>query len=112
MTEQFLKDTNQQNQVKGVWAFLGKISKEPPASGAKLDSIFSIVKVAVDKIKARGGDVIFVRTPSSGPFLMGENMGYPRTKYFDKLVNLQNVKAFILWIILPLIIFNVQNFRI
>jgi hypothetical protein len=44
------------------------------------------VKVAVDKIKARGGDIIFVRTPSSGPFLMGENMGFPREKYWERIL--------------------------
>ena len=93
MTENFIRDTNQQNQVKGVWAFLQKMSKEPPASGAKLDTIFNAVKLAVDKIKARGGDVLFVRTPSSGPFLMGENMGYPRAAYFDKLLAITNCKG-------------------
>lgn len=86
MTADFVADTNQQNIVRGVWKFLGEISKEPPASGGKLDSIFNNVKADVDKIKARGGQVIFVRTPSSGPFLMGEKMGYPREKYWDQLL--------------------------
>ncbi len=86
MTERFLADTNQQNQVKGVWAFFRKMSTEPPASGGKLDSIFATVKSCVDKIKARGGDVLFLRTPSSGPFLTGEKMGFPREKYWDRLL--------------------------
>lgn len=90
MTDRFLIDTNQQNQVKGVWDFLRKASKDPPASGGKLDSIFATVKTSVDKIKARGGQVIFVRTPSSGPFLMGEKMGYPREKYWNKLLEITN----------------------
>ena len=78
MTEKFLVDTNLQNQVKSIWNFYRNINKEMPASGNKLDSIIASVKTDVDKIKARGGQVIFVRTPSSGPFLMGEKMGYPR----------------------------------
>lgn len=86
MSDQFVADTNRQNQVKGVWAFLRKISLEPPASGSKLDSILNVVKTDVDKIKARGGQVLFIRTPSSGPFLMGEKMGYPRDKYWDRLL--------------------------
>ncbi len=86
MTERFMADTNQQNQVRAIWDFFRKMSKEPPASGGKLDSIFASVKNAVDKIKARGGQVLFVRTPSSGPFLMGEKMGYPREKYWDRLL--------------------------
>ena len=86
MTERFLADTNQQNQVKGIWDFFRRMSTEPPASGAKLDSILNVVKICVDKIKGRGGDVLFVRTPSSGPFLMGEKMGYPREKYWDRIL--------------------------
>lgn len=87
MTERFVADTVQQNQVKGIWEFFRKISKEPPASGSKLDSILSVVKTSTDKIKARGGVVLFVRTPSSGPFLMGEKMGFPREKYWDRLLS-------------------------
>jgi hypothetical protein len=94
MTDEFLKDSNQQNQVKGVWSFLAKQGKDqPPLSGALLDSMFARVKTAVDKIKARGGDVIFVRTPSTGRYFMGENMGYPRQKYFDKLLEVTNCKG-------------------
>ena len=87
MTDRFVADTNLQNQVKGVWAFIQKISKDPPASGPKLDSILNTVKADVDKIKARGGQVLFIRTPSSGPFLMGEKMGYPRTQYWDRILS-------------------------
>lgn len=88
MTERFAADTNMRNKVKGIWVFFGKMAKDPPASGTKLDSIFNIVKTAVDKIKARGGQVFFVRTPSSGGFLMGEKMGYPREKYWDRLLTI------------------------
>ena len=72
------------------WAFLQKMNKTPPASGAKLDSILNSVKTNVDKIKARGGQVLFIRTPSSGPFLMGEKMGYPREKYWDRILSTTN----------------------
>ena len=86
MTEKFVADTNLQNQVKGIWDFFRKMGKDPPVSGGKLDSIITSVKTSVDKIRARGGQVIFVRTPSSGGFLMGEKMGYPREKYWDRLL--------------------------
>lgn len=86
MTDEFLTDTNLQNQVKGLWTFYAKNTSEPPPSGAKLDSILQKVKYDCDKILARGGKIIFVRTPSSGPFLMGEKMGYPRQKYWDRIL--------------------------
>lgn len=90
MTDRFVHDTAQQNQVRAIWDFVRSISKEPPASGAKLDSLFDIVKKSVDKIRARGGKVIFVRTPSSGPFLMGEKKGYPREHYWNRLLAYTN----------------------
>lgn len=87
MTERFVADTNQQNQVKGIWNFFRSLSKEPPVEGKKLDSILTAIKNATDKIKARGGLVVFVRTPSSGPFLMGEGMGFPREKYWSRILS-------------------------
>ncbi|HMU09275.1 MAG TPA: hypothetical protein PKC54_04670 [Ferruginibacter sp.] len=87
MTAKFVTDTVMQNKVKAIWSTFRKMSKDPPASGSKLDSILNVVKVAVDKIKARGGQVLFVRTPSSGPFLMGENMGFPRDKYWERILS-------------------------
>ncbi len=86
MTDRFVADTNIQNKVKAVWGYLRSISKEPPASGHKLDSFMATIKTDVAKIKARGGQVLFVRTPSSGPFLMGERMGFPRQQYFDRIL--------------------------
>jgi hypothetical protein len=86
MTPKFVSDTNLQNQVKNIWVFFRKMSKEPPASGSKLDSIIRAVKTSIDKIKARGGKVLFVRTPSSGPFLAGEKMGFPRANYWDRVL--------------------------
>ena len=86
MTDEFVADTNLHNQVRGVWKILAGGRQDPPISGSPLDSLLETIKVAVNKIEARGGKVIFVRTPSSGPFLAGENKGYPRDKYWDKLL--------------------------
>lgn len=88
MTNKFVVDTLQQNQVKGIWFFFAQMSKKaPPMKETELTSIFESVKNDVDKIKSRGGEVLFVRTPSSGPYLAGENMGFPRAKYWDRLLN-------------------------
>jgi hypothetical protein len=86
MHERFVKDTNLQNQVRMIWSSLGQAMKSPPAAGAKLDSVLALVKADIDKIKARGGQVLFIRTPSSGPFLAGEQQGFPREKYWEKLL--------------------------
>ena len=86
MTDKFLTDTSQQNQTRKIWAFFGRMNRDKPPRGAKLDSILTVVKASVDKIKARGGQVFFVRTPSSGPLYEGEKRGFPRGIYWDELL--------------------------
>jgi len=88
MTDRLTADTNIQNQVKNIWDGFRKANTDPPASGGKLDSLLNRVKTACDKIKARGGQILFVRTPSSGAFLMGENRGFPREKYWERILSI------------------------
>ena len=87
MTDKFERDTNLQNRVSGIWQFFNSMSEgAPPMSAAELDAIFQSVKTAIDKIKARGGAVLFLRPPCSGPELEGESKAYPREKYWDRLL--------------------------
>lgn len=44
-------------------------------------------KAAVDAIRSRGGNVIFLRAPSEGKFLSFETEHYPREQYYDRIVN-------------------------
>ncbi len=93
MTPRFVADTNLQNQVKDIWSMFGRMNTTPPVSGSDLDSILYSVKSLVDKIKARGGQVLFVRTPSSGPVRMGEMKGFPRAAYWDRLLAVTECKG-------------------
>jgi len=86
MTPKFLSDTSLQNKVKGIWAFFAKVDPEPPIKGKKLDSIIQLIKTDVDKIQSRGGEVLFVRTPSSGKVWENESTFFPRVAYWDKLL--------------------------
>jgi hypothetical protein len=86
MTPKFLADTSLQNKVKNIWAFFEKMDPEPPATGKKLDSVIQLIKTDVDKIQKRGGEVLFVRTPSSGQVWIDEQKFYPRASYWDKLL--------------------------
>ncbi len=89
MTDRFVTDTNLQNQVKAIWAY-GASRPTTPLSIYQQDSIIATVKSDVAKIKARGGQIIFVRTPSSGPFLSKEKTGFPREKYWDIILTVTN----------------------
>ncbi|MBL0356280.1 MAG: hypothetical protein IPP72_05065 [Chitinophagaceae bacterium] len=94
MTDKFLTDTSQQKQVQNIWLFFRSLSKDqPPLQDKFIDSIIGTVKIATDKIIARGGKVLFVRTPSSGPFWQGEQMAFPRARYWDKLLAVTGCKG-------------------
>ncbi|MDB5137829.1 MAG: hypothetical protein JWP37_4432, partial [Mucilaginibacter sp.] len=93
MTDDFVADTNQHNQVKGIWVLL-KGDPTPPMSGKLLDTVMLSVKRDVDKIKARGGDVVFTRTPSNGFFLMAEQHMFPRPAYWERLLKETGCKGF------------------
>ncbi len=85
MPEIFLKDTNDIKGVTGIWAMLGA-DPTPAVDGNELAQILREVKTNIDKIRSRGGKVILTRTPSSGPFAMGEAHKYPTEKYWKQLV--------------------------
>jgi hypothetical protein len=86
MTPAFVADTNLQNRVKAIWAGFASAGGPPPISGKALDSLLNWVKIQTDLIKSRGGEVIFIRTPSSGPAIMGEQQGFPRKDYWDRIL--------------------------
>jgi hypothetical protein len=44
-------------------------------------------KSDIDRIRARGGEVVWVRPPSGGPLLDIERARYPRGRVWDKLVH-------------------------
>ncbi len=90
MMDKFLTDTTLQKQVTGLWLFFDKINTEPPVSGDSLQHVLLSIKNAVDKIKARGGQVLFVRTPSSGYYWPNEQKKFPREKYWEKLLSFTN----------------------
>jgi hypothetical protein len=87
MTPKFLTDTNLQVQVQHIWLFLTNLAKHaPPPKVDPVPGIIQDVVVAVDSIRARGGDVVFIRTPSGGPMWIGEQHAFPRAKCWDPLL--------------------------
>ena len=90
LTPRFVADTALQTRVKNIWKMVGLLSKRRGPGGDTLAGIFQEIKTAVDKIRARGGEVLFVRTPSSGPVWEAEQILYPRSLYWDKLLSYTN----------------------
>lgn len=90
MSDMFLSNPNDLKKQTDIWSKLIMSDPTPSISGQALQVILDEIKIAVNKIQARGGRVIFVRTPSSGPMAEGENQKYPRNKYWDVLLKHTN----------------------
>jgi len=91
----FLKDTAQQHQVQQVWAGLLEAGRNaPPPKENPVPIVLARAKAAVDKIRARGGDVVFVRPPSSGPYLAAEQHVFVRSVFWDGLLKATNCKGY------------------
>jgi hypothetical protein len=88
MSPRFLADTNLQKRVQNIWVMMQTAGMAYTAHHPEdpAPAIMQRTIAAVAKIKARGGDVVFVRTPSSGPMAMGEAKGFPRNKYWEPLL--------------------------
>jgi hypothetical protein len=78
------RDDYLRRQAQTIWAdfFSG-----PPVKADKVERISASTKADIDRIRARGGEVAWVRPPSSGPLLAIEKTRYPRAKVWDKLMN-------------------------
>jgi hypothetical protein len=92
MTKEFEEDTTLQNIQRGMWSgiILANIDKGV-MKDQDLQRFLAHIKKATDKIKARGGSIIFVRPPSSGPLLEAENKHYPREVYWEALLKYTDV---------------------
>jgi hypothetical protein len=87
MADRFLADTSLQHQTQNVWLFCRATrQKAPPPKGDPVPPVIARAKEAVDKIRSRGGDVVFIRPPSSGPMLVGEQRAFPRERFWQPLL--------------------------
>lgn len=84
LTPMFLADTALINWQKRFWK--SRFAAIPAIKGDTLNAFLTQTKKAIDKITARGGIVVFVRPPSSGPIIEGESRTYPRKDYWDRLL--------------------------
>jgi len=95
MNTSFQSSPEQIKQVTDIWSMvLGMITNAPPPTENPVPGILKISKEAVDKIRARGGDVVFVRTPSSGPFYAMEQKVFDKAVFWETLLTETNSKGF------------------
>jgi len=78
------RDDYLRTQAQTIWAYF---FSGPPLKPDKVEQVSASTKVDIDRIRARGGEVVWVRPPSAGPLLEIEHTRYPRAKVWDKLVH-------------------------
>ncbi|MBK9108689.1 MAG: hypothetical protein IPM92_10085 [Saprospiraceae bacterium] len=94
ITEAFAADTTETRKVKNIWKFFGEMGKKKPRpTASQIDSLLSVVQVDVQKLKSRGVDVVFTRTPSTGDEIAGENFAFPRALYWQRILDTTQCKG-------------------
>ena len=87
MWERVRTDSAYGDHARLVWkAGIDRSADRPAPSGDELKAIFDEVKENIEKIRARGGDVVFVRCPSTEAYRVNELAKYPREMYWDSLL--------------------------
>jgi hypothetical protein len=86
-----LTDPGRRDQIRAAWLFPDAPSTDPVEQQiAERETIRQQVlwreRAAVDKIRARGGRVIYIRFPSSGGVLANEETDLPRNLSWDALL--------------------------
>lgn len=59
----------------------------PPVADDVVGQVIANTKADIDRIRSRGGEVVWVRPPSMGPVIDIERARYPREKVWDRLLD-------------------------
>ena len=75
-------DARLRDHARLVWGPFDGSGPKPE----EIDRGIAETKKSVDAIRARGGEVVFVRAPSAGLYYESEQVGIPRAKTWDRLL--------------------------
>ncbi len=79
-----------QKHAQATWQNFFDLGDKFGAPPFDLDEFLEGVSKDINTIRTRGGDVVFVRTPSSDVYRDRENKFQPRDKYWDRLLSQTN----------------------
>lgn len=88
MWEKLERDPRLIEHATMAWA--DGMDERPPVSDATIDSTLAANRAAVDRIRARGGEVVYVRWPSAGGYVPHETRTAPRERVWDPLLRATN----------------------
>ncbi|MET0892904.1 MAG: hypothetical protein ABWY01_04980 [Pseudoxanthomonas sp.] len=84
-------DRRLRQHARQVWMPRPGQPPRPPPTDAVIARTLVLTREAVGRIRARGGDVVFVRPPSAGALRIGEERGLPRRRGWDRLLRAAGV---------------------
>lgn len=89
-----LEDSAYRELVRDIWMDRNDGPRRPPPPGPdSVTALLAELERDIGRIRARGGDVAFVRFPSSGRFLEAERRDVPRERTWDRLARELDVVA-------------------
>ncbi len=94
MWARLIADESYRKEAQGQWQIGFELFAPPPGPDGKpmampdeaINAVIAEVKANVDKIRAKGGEVAFMRLPYDGGFAPVEDLGFPRERFWDRLV--------------------------
>jgi len=89
MSNKTVTDTAFANSIIKVWHYFGENAPPPDKK-----STMAFFMEDLRKFKERNGQVVLIRCPSSGGDRIGENIGLPRSEFWDDLVKQGHVPSY------------------
>jgi hypothetical protein len=77
-------ETNERLREHAIRVWLA--TQRPPPGEEFVARLCKDISESVAKIRARGGDVVFIRPPSAGEYLAREDIATPRARTWDRLL--------------------------
>jgi hypothetical protein len=78
------RDAYLREHARRVWM---ELFSGPPVITDLIDRVIAKTRSDIDRIRARGGEVVWVRPPSGGPILEKERVRFPRGQVWDRLLH-------------------------
>jgi len=89
MSDRCAHDTAFANSIKRVWKFNNQKAKK-----SKKDEAVSFVEDLVKQFNGRGGNLVFLQSPSTGFYKELEAKNQPRTEFWDVLLQTTGAKGY------------------
>jgi hypothetical protein len=93
MWQRIQTDRRLREHARAVWMRSGPARGKGPVAPELIARTQSLTRQAVQQIRARGGEVVFLRPPSGGPLRAAEEQRLPRKTGWDALLAAADVRG-------------------